>query len=50
MRKIKNILILAGGDSTRFWPLEEKNLINFLGTPIIQYQVEQLLLLFQITT
>jgi len=42
MRKIKNILILAGGDSIRFWPLSEKNLINFLGQPLIQYQVENL--------
>lgn len=42
MRKIKNGLILAGGDSTRFWPLEEKNLFSFLGTPLILYQIEEI--------
>lgn len=42
MRKIRNGLILAGGDSTRFWPLEEKNLFSFLGKPLILYQVEEL--------
>ncbi|MCL4364266.1 sugar phosphate nucleotidyltransferase [Patescibacteria group bacterium] len=42
MRKIKNALILAGGDSTRFWPLEEKSLYQFLGKPLLLYQVEQL--------
>ena len=35
MRKLKNGLILAGGDSTRFWPLEEKNFFSFLGKPLI---------------
>jgi UDP-N-acetylglucosamine diphosphorylase / glucose-1-phosphate thymidylyltransferase / UDP-N-acetylgalactosamine diphosphorylase / glucosamine-1-phosphate N-acetyltransferase / galactosamine-1-phosphate N-acetyltransferase len=40
--KIQNILILAGGDSTRFWPLEEKNLLSFLGKPLILHQIEQL--------
>ena len=43
MRKIKNILILAGGDSTRFWPLENKLFISFLGKPLILYQIEELL-------
>lgn len=42
MKKIKNGLILAGGDSTRFWPLEEKNLFSFLGKPLILYQIEEL--------
>jgi len=42
MRKIKNGLILAGGDSTRFWPLGEKNFISFLGKPLILYQIESL--------
>lgn len=42
MRKIKNGLILAGGDSTRFWPLEEKNFFSFLGKPLILYQIEEL--------
>jgi len=43
MKKLKNILILAGGDSTRFWPLENKLFINFLGRPLILYQIEELL-------
>lgn len=43
MRKLKNILILAGGDSTRFWPLENKLFFSFLGKPLILYQIEELL-------
>jgi len=43
MRKIKNILILAGGDSTRFWPLENKLFFSFLDKPLILYQIEELL-------
>ena len=42
MIKIKNILVLAGGDSTRLWPLERKGLVNFLGKPLIQYVLENL--------
>lgn len=42
MKKIKNGLILAGGDGDRFWPLENKVLFNFLGKPLILYQIEQL--------
>lgn len=42
MRKIKNILILAGGDSTRFWPLQDKLFFSFLGKPLILHQIEQL--------
>jgi len=42
MRKIKNGLILAGGDSTRFWPLSEKTLFSFLGKPLLLYQIEEL--------
>lgn len=42
MRKIKNIVVLAGGDSSRFWPLEEKNLLPFLGKPLIIHQIEKL--------
>lgn len=37
MRKIKNILLLAGGDSTRFWPLKNKVLWSFLGQPLIKH-------------
>lgn len=43
MKKIKNILILAGGDSTRFWPLLEKSLFTFLGKPIFFYHIEKLI-------
>jgi len=39
MRKIKNILILAGGDSTRFWPLTDKKNTSFLGEKLIDYQI-----------
>lgn len=42
MRKIKNILLLAGGDSTRFWPLQNKLFFSFLGKPLILYQIEEL--------
>ncbi len=40
MKKIKNILILAGGDSTRFWPLKNKILYSFIGKPLLQHVVE----------
>ncbi|MDO8741607.1 MAG: sugar phosphate nucleotidyltransferase [Candidatus Roizmanbacteria bacterium] len=43
MGKIKNILLLAGGDSTRFWPLENKLFFSFLGKPLILFQIEELL-------
>ena len=43
MKKIKNILILAGGNSARFWPLENKLFFSFLGKPLILYQIEELL-------
>jgi len=42
MRKIKNGLILAGGDSSRFWPFDEKNFFSFLNKPLILYQIEEL--------
>jgi len=41
MRKIKNILILAGGDSTRFWPLTNKVVFPFLEKPLINYIIDQ---------
>ncbi|MDO8610372.1 MAG: sugar phosphate nucleotidyltransferase [bacterium] len=41
--KIQNIIILAGGDSTRFWPLSEKNIFQFLNKPFISYQIEKVL-------
>ncbi|MFA6017501.1 MAG: NDP-sugar synthase [Patescibacteria group bacterium] len=43
MRKLKNILLLAGGDSTRFWPLENKIFFSFLGKPLIMHQIQELL-------
>lgn len=42
MRKVKNVLILAGGDSTRFWPLKNKTFWQFFGKPFIQHLVEEL--------
>ena len=33
--------ILAGGQSKRFWPLEEKNLFEFFGVPLIIYQIKR---------
>lgn len=42
MRKIRNGLILAGGDSTRFWPLQEKSFFSFLGKSLVLFQIEEL--------
>lgn len=39
--KIKNIVILAGGDSSRFWPLEKKAFISFLNKPLIKWLWEK---------
>jgi UDP-N-acetylglucosamine diphosphorylase / glucose-1-phosphate thymidylyltransferase / UDP-N-acetylgalactosamine diphosphorylase / glucosamine-1-phosphate N-acetyltransferase / galactosamine-1-phosphate N-acetyltransferase len=41
------IAILAGGLSSRFWPLEEKNLFEFFGTPLIIYQIKRYYLFFK---
>lgn len=41
------ISILAGGHSTRFWPLEEKNLFEFYGTPLIIYQIKRYAFFFK---
>ncbi len=41
--KLKNILILAGGDGTRFWPLGDKNLFTFLGKSVTGYQIQRFL-------
>jgi len=38
MKKVDNILILAGGVSERFWPLGDKQLISFLGQPLVEHQ------------
>ena len=34
------LVILAGGASTRLWPLSEKSLIPFMGKPILLHQLE----------
>lgn len=36
------IIVLAGGESSRFWPLSDKNLFSFLGTPLIVSQIAKL--------
>ncbi len=41
MNKI-SIILLAGGSSSRFKPLKEKNLYKFIGKSLIQWQLEQL--------
>lgn len=43
MEKFKNIIILAGGKSTRFWPLGDKSLFTFLGKTIIEHQIQRFL-------
>ena len=42
MKKIKNILILAGGDSERFWPLRNKMLWPFLGKSLISHLITEM--------
>ncbi|MCD4686216.1 MAG: NTP transferase domain-containing protein [Anaerolineae bacterium] len=34
------LVILAGGASSRLWPLEEKSLIKFMGQPLLTLQLE----------
>ncbi|MFZ5845124.1 MAG: sugar phosphate nucleotidyltransferase, partial [Patescibacteria group bacterium] len=36
------VLLLAAGESTRFWPLKEKNTWPFLGKPLLRWHYEQL--------
>lgn len=36
------VLLLAGGQSSRFWPLKEKNTINMMGKPLLIWQLEGL--------
>jgi len=38
-----NVVVLAGGHSTRFFPLEEKNLFEFFDIPLIVYQLKRYL-------
>lgn len=42
MKKIKNIIVLAGGDSGRFWPLKNKFLTSFLGKPFLVRLIDDL--------
>jgi NDP-sugar pyrophosphorylase family protein len=34
------LVVLAGGASSRLWPLEEKSLIKFMGRPLLALQLE----------
>ena len=34
------LVVLAGGASSRLWPLEEKSLIEFMGKPLMTLQLE----------
>lgn len=36
------VIILAGGNSTRLWPLNNKHLVKFLGEPLIHYSLQNL--------
>jgi len=40
MKPITNILMLAGGDGDRFWPLEGKILTKFLGKPYLVHLLD----------
>ncbi|MBN1202188.1 MAG: NTP transferase domain-containing protein [Anaerolineae bacterium] len=35
------LVVLAGGASSRLWPLEEKSLIKFMGRPLLSWQLER---------
>jgi len=39
MKKLPTVLILAGGDSDRFWPLKNKNYWQFLGKSGLEHQI-----------
>lgn len=43
MRKFENVVILAAGESTRFWPLGNKNLFKIKGKPLISHQIDSLI-------
>jgi len=34
------LVVLAGGESSRLWPLQEKSLLRFLGRPLLELQLE----------
>lgn len=42
MKKVKNIVVLAGGDGTRFWPLKKKALFLFMGKPLICHLLDNI--------
>lgn len=42
MKPFKNIAILAGGTSSRFWPLSDKNLLVFNGLSLLEYQLKKI--------
>ena len=37
-----DVLLLAGGESTRFWPFTDKNLTSFFGKSLLYWHFEQL--------
>ena len=37
---LPKLVILAGGSSSRLWPLREKSLIRFLDVPLIEHQLK----------
>jgi len=42
MKKKLSAVLLAGGESTRFWPLHDKNTFLFLGKPFLFWHYRQL--------
>lgn len=42
MKNEPTVILLAGGKSTRFWPLSDKNLLPFFGKPLIVHQIEKI--------
>ena len=37
------IVVLAGGSNSRFWPLQGKSLVRFLGRTLIEHQLDAFL-------
>ena len=37
-----DVILLSGGESTRFWPFRKKNVMSFLGKPLLYWHYEQL--------
>lgn len=38
-----DVILLAGGESLRFWPFQSKNLTPFFGKPLLYWHYEQLI-------